>query len=360
MKRLIVCNTYFQLITSIWLKLSECKYDTVDLIISDQSIGADKVTNNLRFLELFRNVIFVENKEFCQKQTINPLLKIKRFNYIVFGMNTISIRDNKYDELLYYNPDLFTYGLFAKLYDSNPNIKCSRYEEGVLSYEDVIFLEKSRLKHANTIRHLLGKKSLEDMTEDFYCFYPEFYHGKLNNVTIPKISDVNELAKILASIFDIKKDSTYIKEKYIFFTSVYDFEGGAEIGETKLVQKITDIVGKENLIVKTHPRDNRDIFGSLGISTYKNSSIPWEAIQLNGDFSDKVFLTVNSGSVLGANLLIEKRPRVFFMHKCCNCSCNPAAISTTNTIDDLLKKIKIDGVGSISSVDEFKTIMSQR
>lgn len=65
--------------------------------------------------------------------------------------------------------------------------------------------------------------------------------------------------------------------------------------------------------VKTHPRDSRTIYKDHGFNVDVNSSIPWEAIQLSGDFSDKVFLTINSGSVLSGSTMSEKPVKTFYM-----------------------------------------------
>ncbi len=147
-------------------------------------------------------------------------------------------------------------------------------------------------------------------------------------------------------------------KKYFFFTSVYDFEGGEPIGEYELVCKIADLVGKENLLVKTHPRDVRTIYEDEGFIVDKNSDIPWEAIQLSKDFSDKVFLTATSGSVLAGSFMSENPPKTFFMHKCCNVSGNYSAQKTIATIEELLcdEALK-DSLRTVSYANDVKDIL---
>lgn len=121
-----------------------------------------------------------------------------------------------------------------------------------------------------------------------------------------------------------------------FFTSVYDFEGGNPIGEYELVCKVAKLVGIDNLLVKTHPRDSRTIYKDHGFNVDVNSSIPWEAIQLSGDFSDKVFLTINSGSVLSGSTMSEKPVKTFYMYKLCDIKENKSCQKNAQDIEALL------------------------
>ena len=47
-----------------------------------------------------------------------------------------------YDELIYYNQFDNLKVVFAELYNKNPNIKVSRFEEGIFSYADGEYLAK--------------------------------------------------------------------------------------------------------------------------------------------------------------------------------------------------------------------------
>lgn len=145
---------------------------------------------------------------------------------------------------------------------------------------------------------------------------------------------MRKITGILRNIF--KPDNTIYTKKYIFFTSVYDFEGGNPIGEYELVCKVAKLVGIDNLLVKTHPRDSRTIYKDHGFNVDVNSSIPWEAIQLSGDFSDKVFLTINSGSVLSGSTMSEKPVKTFYMYKLCDIKENKSCQKNAQDIEALL------------------------
>lgn len=358
-KRIItVVNTYYQLITAIRIKETLWANCLVDLVISDQSNNSNKIINKLNEMQYFDIVYWIHNKVLCGNSG-DLAAMVTKSRLIVFGLNRKNhLGNNKYDELVYYNADIYTYGLFASLIKRNSKLVCSRYEEGVLSYSDSLFLYNSRLRYIDKLRRSIFKNTLETQTQYFYCFFPALYKGKLIVKEIPKIEDYKKIGETLMEIFAVDAEMLHITEKYIFFTSVYDFEGGHPIGETKLVLEIADLVGKDNLIVKMHPRDNRNVFQKHGIHVYTQSAVPWEAIQLNSDFSKKVFLTVNSGSVLGANMILKDRAKSYFLYNCCDLSQNNSAIATKLDIEKLfmLSNDAIDGIEVIKDKERLREV----
>lgn len=358
-KRIItVVNTYYQLITAIRIKETLWANCLVDLVISDQSNNSNKIINKLNEMQYFDIVYWIHNKVLCGNSG-DLAAMVTKSRLIVFGLNRKNhLGNNKYDELVYYNADIYTYGLFASLIKKNHELVCSRYEEGVLSYSDSLFLYNSRFRYIDKLRKRIFKNTLETQTKFFYCFYATLYKGKLRVKEIPKYEDYKIIGETLKLIFSIDSQMLNISEKYIFFTSVYDFEGGQPIGETELVLDIADLVGKNNLIVKMHPRDNRNVFQKYGIHVYNQSQIPWEAIQLNNDFSKKVFLTVNSGSVLGANMILKDKARSYFLYNCCDISHNNSAIATKHDIEKLfiLSHDAVDGIEVIKDKERLREI----
>ena len=183
----------------------------------------------------------------------------------------------------------------------------------MLSYDD-FFYDSAKFKLIRALRKLIGKPAIFDYYEKFYCVYPELYRGTLKAVRIPQISCENiQLKKMLADAFQIKTDVDYNRYKYIYFESIYDTEGRG-IGETELLLKLASRVGKENILVKKHPRSTSHIFEESGIAVDTNSSAPFEAIQLNNDLSGCTFVSAMSGSVLSVNSIIDQPSPVLLIY----------------------------------------------
>lgn len=358
---LVISNTYYQLITAIRLRTTLWADNKVDIILSDHSNNAESVSKRLTEEHIFNNVMWTKTKEIDQS-THNLSLQARKFLFVLTGSLAADCFTNLfYDELVYYNTDVFVHGLFAKLNKINPELLCSRYEEGILSYQDSSYFKGARLNLAIRIRTLFHEEILEKKTQRFYCFYPNIYEGKLQTIAIPQFEDFKNIGECLSRIFELKPEMSKIREKYIFFTSVYDFEGGDPIGEIDIVSKIAKLVGKDNLLIKTHPRDSRTVYAERGFHVYENSSIPWEAIQFHNDFSDKCFVTVNSGSVLGVNMIVKKKVRTYFFYDCCNLGGNTDALATKNSIEHVISNphCNLDKICIIKNFEEFARKVEQ-
>jgi HAMP domain-containing protein len=211
-----------------------------------------------------------------------------------------------------------------------------------------------------SIIELLGKDNLQARTAEFYCCHPDAYYGDKRTVAIPCVDKDSSVPRVLANAFDITGEMLTYKEQYIYFSSVYDFEGGRPIGELDVVKRIEETVGKENLLIKKHPRDRRSVWSEEGFRVDVNSRLPWEAVQLAMDCTDKVFITANSGSVLSVNMLLKPMPRVIFVYPCCDLSGNPTAQNTIDTIEKLLDNPRLQNMLiNVSKVENVEDIAIQ-
>lgn len=340
MRKLFIANTYYQLIIAIQMANSVfLGYDNI-MLFSDHSKKALETVVQLQRSSIFSECQYIKTKKlltyesYLQKmREIYSLCFLKENRYsVIFS----EMKNKKVDEIICFNFGIEVDAWFSYLSSYNKDLKISRYEEGILSYgtyEGNLYFKRRRI--ISGIRRLLGKVDFIDAFDKFYCYYPELYKGNWEPVQVPVITSNSKTASDLKKIFNIKHN---YKQKYIFFTSVLDFEGGEPIGEYELVCRVAELVGKDNLLVKTHPRDTRTIYSDNGFYVDENSSIPWEAIQLSGDFSDKVFLTVNSGSVLSGSTMSEKPVKTFYMYKICKIEGNPSCQENAQSIENLLAK----------------------
>lgn len=340
MKRiLIIANTYYQMIVALQLKNTLFHKDKVVLILTDHSPNMDNIANRIEKLGIFERCCYVEALEMVSAR--NFFDKICDYFQISFQKDNRysiyleNIENLYFDEIICYNFGAVIFGLYSKLYEYNKNIKVSIYEEGILSYSVKIEQTKRR-KLINFTRQLLGKGTIVGALNYFYCFHKELYKGELTSVKIPEVDMNGKTAKELVEIFDLKSVNDNYQQKYIFFTSVYDFEGGLPIGEYDLVCKVAELVGHDNLLVKKHPRDKRAIYDESNLNIDNNSVVPWEAIQLAGDFSDKVYLTATSGSVMAGSFMAENPVKTYYLYPCCDISENRSAMKTAMEIERIL------------------------
>ncbi len=333
-RKLMFCNTYYQLIFAIQMRLTVLKNDIVDLIVSDQSRNAELIAHRLEKECIFERIYFAKTKEMTEAKT-TALKTIKVVFEGVFGSSVYSDISDKYDELLVHNFDISTFSLFSVLKKRNKRLICNRIEEGIISYRNI----EARAKKNDLIEwwhRLIYRTDLKQSCEYFYCFFPQFYNGPYKAKNIPLIEPDSEIKTILMKIFDVSIDESDYKQKYLYFTSVYDFEGGKSIGEFELISILAEKIGKDNLLIKMHPRDTRGIYENNGYFVDRHSSIPWEVLQICKDFSDKVLLSTNSTSIVSTNLMTMKGAEAYYTYKLCDYKGNKAAEKTVSIIDQLI------------------------
>ena len=127
MRRLIIANTYYQVIFAMQMRNTIFKRDDVDLIITDHSKNADVVCENIKKCKYFNNCYYVktggsrDNRTKMQKILDIFLLSFAKKNRFEYYLRDIS--DKFFDEIMVFNYDMRTYGVFSILSLYNHDIK---------------------------------------------------------------------------------------------------------------------------------------------------------------------------------------------------------------------------------------------
>lgn len=317
---LFFCNTYMQLIAAIQIKIKLLQEADTDIILSDHSQNAEKIAKALEETKLFRRVKMVKTKFYTYDQNIFD--DIKDVIAMIVGNNKkyrslIWDEDIVYNQIFYYNLSILAYLVYDISIKNGTEPQCIRYEEGIASYPAMKESDSGkRIKLLRVIRRLFLKKDVFRNTRDFYCFYPQLFHGNEEErcYQIPFLEkDDWEIIGVLNSIFGYY--AIEYKQKYIYFSTSIDIDG-KNIKEDQIIKKIVEAVGRDNIVVKVHPRDTRRVYQDMGLTIWRNSEIPWEIIQLNNDFKDKVFISLSSGSILNASAILKENIRTFYIFPC--------------------------------------------
>lgn len=352
MKRLIICDTLYQIILAIQMKLTIFNKDEVDIVISDHSTGTKEISSRLNAMGLFHNVQYQENKKI-----LYPNSKIKSLIYMlyygVFGFASLKVKH--YDEIIFYGLDINLYRIYNQYNKEKYKVKWSRFEEGLFSYETDFSFGKT-VKMVEKINEMLGKNVISKMIDTYYCFFPEFKKNRYGwgFVQIPTLEKtIDDLRPILQQVFDYKEFN--IREKYIYFASSSDIDG-RPYGESELVIHLSEILGKDNLIVKKHPRDNRDIYKTKNIHELDGVGIPWEVFQLCTNMEGKVLLTIDSGSFISITATYPQNITGLFLFdliKCNQETFQNRASNIRNMLNDLHLNGLCTNIKVVESVEEI-------
>lgn len=312
MKRILfVCNTVYQILTAINIRMTMRKDSVADIIISNVVVNGNHICEVINETDFFNQAYFVQSKKyepvmaykntnlFCQKWTNFLIQKNpkKRINQYV-------TLEGHYDELFFSNTGGFINELFRVLKNDNKFLKAFCFEDGTSSYtitwRDWFEEERILYSKGKSFRKLLGIHYLVDELDGYMVYRPELMDWK-PKCSVIKISQINrennDLRNAINAIFEYEKCEDIYDEKLIYFEDYLSAEGEFA-REEKVILELISCVGKENIMVKRHPRSKNDIYLKHGIKVNRNLSIPWEVIALNiEDLEEKVLISHISGSI---------------------------------------------------------------
>lgn len=297
------CVTVFQLLNAVNLKTTLLKDIKADLILS-KATDFSAFVKGVQKLGIFRNIYisddtpetYFEWRRATKREQTFMMLYPEKYVMLpdlgdVYTDFYMAVADD-YNKLYYYNmvkrgmrPEvhIFEDGLSTYLIDHLEECKADIWEHN-------IYKEHSFIKHVSEI--LLYQPELH---------VPNSHVCAIN--AIPKIDYKDpKIKKMFNNIFG---SNSLPKEKYIFLEEAFVWDGISST-DMDLVEFVAKAVGKENLIIKMHPRNNIDRFSAEGYKLVNNSKIPWEMTVMNSDLSDKVFITVSSTSAVTAGLVFDK------------------------------------------------------
>lgn len=333
-KQLFVCNSVYQILVALWLKYVYHMDDKSDLIISDHMNDATKLVNRIKQMRLFDNVYFVKSLDFAKFKT--KLSRKQQVKASLFPNNMLKKfvkLQCRYDELYIANVDFFSQLLFDALRHKNSNTKLTIYEDGLFTYSRLYEkdYQSTCIPVTNILKQFIHsfiyqKTTIYGNVSRLLLFNPDnlMWHPHFKIESINKIQREDlEFRKICNFVFSYSDDVDMYDKKYIFMEESFSAEG-AELNDVEVLNQLAKRVGKENIMVKIHPRNPENRFAKLGYKTNMNTSIPWEVILMNLDISHKVLITVSSSSILNPILIFGQKVKAYSIYKCvdhehCNC-----------------------------------------
>ncbi len=325
---LFIGNTPLQIFISAWIKYHYFSDVEADIIIHDRLSNYLNIKKNIESLDLFDNVIVLPNQ--YKKTKIGKTVRILK-EYI-FARTRFS--KGGYDKFFFANLDFFSERVYDFLKRKNQNLKVYYYEEGMGTYSKKIEyffnLYKKPTKDNITHNNIFCKNYLFNDLNGLWLFNPDLLEWGFDKNKVFQIDRLdcndNTFKQIVNTIFDYNEQNNEFTSKYIFFEESFyqDYNYNYDVD---FINSLSELVGKENITVKIHPRNKTNRFKELGYKTNSNLTVPWEVIALNLDLSEKVLLTISSSSIVN--------PISMF-------NCEAKAFSVINCVDELPYTLKTE------------------
>lgn len=306
MKILFLCNTLYQIIVASCIR-NMFSDSEADIILSDHSTGNKQIYENYcKSNVIFTNVFYAETKHFYEDD--RHLTRKQYWSKLKDKASVLSVvkLSKSYDMFFCANEEPFSIRLINYLKRCNSKVQINWFEDGLSAYDfDKIYFKVKRTSFKEFIRNCLGIYRVTTSVRKYFVFKPENMDWE-PPAEIVKINPLDSaLAKNLAKLFNFENCEDKYEEKYIFFEDgARDWNDSTDV---ELMQRVADIIGKDNIIVKVHPRNPENRFAKLGFKTNKNTSVPWEIIASNIDIENKVLITMFSQSVITPDILMNKK-----------------------------------------------------
>ncbi len=313
---LIMSYTPYQLMTAMRIIEQFHTGDIVDIALSRGIANVDVLTSALKEIGLFRNIYTIDKYE-------RPRNRFKKNFY-----ECLSIHGDKYagDYSIVYFSNIGNVKInydICKLKKINRNLSVRLYEDGFATYSIHFGDFFESLKQNNILKRCLNRIKYNSYLEleEIYVYSPEIMAWSLDGTRVRQIkkiasSDVNYISMI-NKVFGYNQMTDSYDSKVVFFEESY-YADNIPIDDKKIVDFVAECVGKNNLFVKIHPRNPVNRFKESGYKTNEITTIPWEVIALNLELSDKILMTIASGSALTSLVNMSSAPRRIIMLMDCN------------------------------------------
>ena len=313
-KKCFFCTTPFQIMTAIILvrRLNIL----ADLYVVPQFSTAYELANKIKKQNIFDNVVYVDTSK------IEKYKKSKSKIGLYTGIIKNYIRINSVVESFF--PKNQTYEsifvsskanvgrlviLYLYKHDILPTIHY--FDDGESSYDNWNLTNASSWD--NLIRRIVfGKGVLSIDAKDSFLYSEELYR-KLNpesrlqikQIPLPTNSDISSLRRC----FSVTKEKL-IEEKVIILDLLKD--ENLEQSELQKLLHIYEIIiekfGKENVIIKRHPRDQSE--AQHGVRYYTEYSVPFELLCCDNSINNKVLITAGSTAIVLSKLFFGRESYV--------------------------------------------------
>lgn len=279
---LIVCCTMYQLINAVNLKVSNlCQGDTDLLLVNSTDFSL--VKEKLKEVGLYRDIFEMPNylpmeRTFRDKLSEKERLKISKDPCLFMDYSVIK---RSYDNLYLAIDDVYGKLLYYYLLSNNHNLRIHLYEDGLSSYTKNY---EARFRSDQLHHQYYSTNSFEKNITAYYLYSPSLYCGskwKFPISELPKITkDSKNLISVLKDIFltnEMEKIS--LQYNYLYLVEAF-IDKKIVVEDTRLLNFVSDVLGKENIAVKLHPREHIDRFTPRGYHVLGNYTLPWEIILL--------------------------------------------------------------------------------
>ena len=310
---LFLCNSVYQLLNALNLRMHVFKDDAADIIITDIFPDHIAAAERLKKSGLF-DTVYCEDAKFIFRQQYKHTrgyVNLIRVAPSALLRKAGPVPRKKYQRFLTAGFDDYISLLYIVLQRKNRHIEHLRFEDGGSSYvkDHAVVNDVER-----RMKRLFGIRPIGEILAPMYLYEPALYCMRDGREVrqLPKLSkDDKVFIDTVSAVFGCA-ESEKLERRAVFFEASY-YADGLETNDRELVGLCKRILGDE-LEIKLHPRNGVNRFEGEGVAVF-GSDMPWELYCLSNDVSGKTLISVTSNAAISPQLFLEKPPRTVLLYK---------------------------------------------
>lgn len=317
---LFICETPFQILASLLLIEDLREVCNNDFIIagtmSDYKNYAQRLAQHPNVSYCYAAALRQSNRRDDRLAHIKDMVVPfdKRWDYVK--------KDTRYDKFYCRNfTTILTESAFRHFKRINSQLEVCIFDEGYSSYLSTFWNSYKEVSFFHKVSNIVLTGHLnyiyKNITETKF-FIPELFHlripFKISQMIDPAFTLSNEQIERINRVFDYLNSDMIEDNKYIFFEECFSFDNGNN-NDLEIIEVIADIVGKENVVIKLHPRSKEDRFSKLGYKVLMNVKYPWEIFALNNSNKSIVLLAFSSGALMNYLFITRSKMKSILLYK---------------------------------------------
>ncbi len=314
MKNILFCaESVYQLFNCITLRMTVCEDAACDLILSTVTSWEEDMLERLEGKGVFGRIVRPQTRDaewgFWDLDDAAKMQVLE--NPALFFIREDMPIEPIYDEIFVPIDHIYWKMLYHYQTVNDKPTKVFMYDEGVRAYTMDIPQTDNRAIY-KTGKY--SKALFVDAIEAYYLYQPELYSVKNYKYELRKIPNPKEYVELKEILVDVYGYEDMPSEEYIYLEDFF-FADRFNTNDFELFEQVVELVGKDNIIVKRHPRDYYDRFTPCGYKTVERSVVPWEIQLLANGLRDKVLISVSSTSLLTPYIIFESDMHVVSLER---------------------------------------------
>lgn len=305
------CDSVYQLINAVQLKISLLKDQQADLILSDHT-DFSGIEKRLNTQKIFRRIYRLVSKEDSRAYWEFPEEQRRRISLEPENFVDISFLEDDYTDFYISFDTAYAKLMYYAMVRRGMDLTVHLFEDGMATY--ICDVEK-RCQEDGMDHKSYGQDSFLTKISELLLYEPELFTGPdvpFDVGRIPTIqAEEGHICRLFTSIFGT---AVLPEQKYIFLEEAFA-DDKIPCNDLELCICLAEMVGKENMIVKLHPRNRMDRFTPYGFKVMEHSDIPWEMVLLTGDIREKILFTVSSNASITSKLIFHKNMNTVLLYR---------------------------------------------